>query len=139
MTDLKPQTAMARRLATVCILPLFLAGVLGHSSQVESFTTYLKNLLIESSVHNDQLVKQDLIHSFRFIWFVSAENLLFCSGNVSLCSMPLVTILFLCCSAFEEHHHTIFTVLWELIVSSNANFKIYAADLLKVTVSPILK
>lgn len=38
------------------------------------------------------------------------------------------------CSTFEEHHGIIFNILWEMVVSSNFNMKISAANLLKVLV-----
>ena len=42
---------------------------------------------------------------------------------------------FMYCSTFEEHHDMIFNILWEIVVSSNINMKISAANLLKVSVS----
>lgn len=37
-------------------------------------------------------------------------------------------------STFEEHHNMVFNILWEMVVSSNINMKISAANLLKAIV-----
>ncbi|XP_051149752.1 uncharacterized protein LOC127264322 [Andrographis paniculata] len=105
--DLKPHTTVGQRVATVCILPLLLAGVLGYPSQAEHLTEYLKNLLLQSCAQNDQLAKQDIMNSLHF-----------------LCT-------------FEEHHNTMINILWEMVAGTEANFKIYAADLSKILVSYI--
>lgn len=68
ITGLMPQTAMAQRLATVCVLPLLLAGVLGHPSKQDHLTEYLRNLLIKSCGQDGQPAKQDIANSVRFIW-----------------------------------------------------------------------
>lgn len=39
------------------------------------------------------------------------------------------------CSTFEEHHGTIFNILWEMVVSSDPDLKANAAALLKALVS----
>ncbi|GJY81428.1 hypothetical protein Tco_0494179 [Tanacetum coccineum] len=36
---------------------------------------------------------------------------------------------------FEEHHNLVFNILWEMVVSSNMDLKINAANLLKAIVS----
>lgn len=103
---LRPKTALAERLATMCVLPLLLAGVLGYRSKHELLTEYLRNLLVQSAIQEDQPAKRDaeIVNSVRF-----------------LCT-------------FEEHHNMIFNILWEMVVSSNVNMKISAANLLKVIV-----
>lgn len=104
---LMPQTAMAQRLATVCVLPLLLAGVLGHPSKRDHLTEYLRNLLIKSCGQDGQPAKQDIANSVRFI------------------------------CTFEDHHSMILKILWEMVVSSDVNLKISAANLLKVLVPHI--
>lgn len=104
---LMPQTAVAQRLATMCVLPLLLAGVLGYSSNRDHLTEYLRNLLIQSCEQDGQPEKQDITNSFRFI------------------------------CTFEDHHNMILKILWEMVVSSDINLKISAANLLKVLVPHI--
>ncbi|XP_059640386.1 uncharacterized protein LOC132282661 isoform X2 [Cornus florida] len=103
---LRPKSAIAERLSTICVLPLLLAGVLGSPSKHEQLTEYLRNLLVESTVQEGQPGKRndEIFNSVRF-----------------LCT-------------FEEHHTMIFNILWEMVVSSNINMKIGAASLLKVIV-----
>ncbi|KAG8384107.1 hypothetical protein BUALT_Bualt04G0083600 [Buddleja alternifolia] len=101
---LRPQSAMAHRLAIMCVLPLLLAGILGHTSKREQLTEYMRNLLIRSSEQDRQLTKNEIINSVRFI-----------------CTI-------------EENHGIIFNILWEMVVSSDVNLKISAANLLKVIV-----
>uniref|UniRef100_A0A5B6Z3K4 LisH domain and HEAT repeat-containing protein KIAA1468 n=1 Tax=Davidia involucrata TaxID=16924 RepID=A0A5B6Z3K4_DAVIN len=103
---LRPKTAVAERLATMCVLPLLLAGVLGGPSKHEELTEYLRNLLVQSIVQEGQPAKcnAEIVNSVRFI------------------------------CTFEEHHTMIFNILWEMVVSSNIDMKISAANLLKVIV-----
>ncbi|CAK9150667.1 unnamed protein product [Ilex paraguariensis] len=103
---LRPRTAVAERLATMCVLPLLLAGVLGSPSKHDQLTEYLKKLLGQSVVQEGQPAKfnAEIFNSIRF-----------------LCT-------------FEEHHKMIFNILWEMVVSSNIDMKIGAANLLKVIV-----
>ncbi|KAL3813274.1 hypothetical protein ACJIZ3_014542 [Penstemon smallii] len=104
LRGLRPQTAMAQTLATMCVLPLLLAGVLGHASKRDYLTEYLRNLLIQSSGQDGQPANHEIVNSVRFI------------------------------CTFEEHHNMIFNILWEMVVSSDVNLKISAARLLKVIV-----
>lgn len=101
---LRPQTLVAERLATMCVLPILLAGVLGHPSKHKELTQYLRNLLVRSSGLEGQPAKHEIVNSVRFICI------------------------------FEEHHSMIFNILWELVVSSDVNLKISAAHFLKVIV-----
>lgn len=101
---LKPRTAVAERLASTCVLPILLAGVLGYSSMHEQLTDYFRNLLVQASVEEGHQVKHDTTNSIRF-----------------LCT-------------FGEHHNMIFNTLWEMVASSNIDLKISAANLLKVIV-----
>ncbi|KAL0343377.1 UNVERIFIED_CONTAM: RAB11-binding protein RELCH [Sesamum angustifolium] len=95
---------MAQRLARMCVLPLLLAGILGHPSKRDHLTEYLRNQLIQSSVQDSQSANHEIINSVRFI------------------------------CTFEDHHSIIFNLLWEMVASSDVNLKIRAANLLKVIV-----
>ncbi|XP_077253234.1 HEAT repeat-containing protein [Tasmannia lanceolata] len=104
---LRPKTTVAERLATMCVLPLLLAGVLGATSRHEQLEEYLRKLLVQNTLREGAWSAHrtaELIDSVRF-----------------LCT-------------FEEHHGIIFNILWEMVVSSNINMKISAANLLKVLV-----
>ncbi|KAK8694356.1 hypothetical protein V6N13_071910 [Hibiscus sabdariffa] len=103
---LKPRTAVAERLATLGILPLLLAGVLGSPGKREQLEDYLRKLLVEGAAKEGQSTTHtnDIVNAVRF-----------------LCT-------------FEEHHSLIFNILWEMVVSSNIELKISAAHILKVVV-----
>lgn len=103
---LRPIIAMDARIATLCVLPVLLAGVLGFPNKHELLTEYLRNLLIQSA----DKTTQSAIHS------ADVYN----------------SVRFLC--LFEEHHNLVFNILWEMVVSSNMDLKINAAKLLKVIV-----
>ncbi|KAG2311214.1 hypothetical protein Bca52824_022771 [Brassica carinata] len=55
---LKPRTAVANRLAMLCILPLLLAGVLGAPIKREELTIFLRQFLVESRTKENQSSKQ---------------------------------------------------------------------------------
>ncbi|KAK3004409.1 hypothetical protein RJ639_018785, partial [Escallonia herrerae] len=120
---LRPKTAVAERLATMCVLPLLLAGVLGSPGKHEHLTEYLRNLLLQSTFHEDQPAKHnaEIYNSIRFLWLVPRDNIF------ALVSLWVI-------STSEEYHTMIFNILWEMVVSSNINMKISAAKLLKVIV-----
>ncbi|KAF2538101.1 hypothetical protein F2Q68_00022655 [Brassica cretica] len=59
MPSLKPRTAVTSRLATHCILPLVLAGVLGAPSKHEELTNFLRQLLLESKTKENQSSKRN--------------------------------------------------------------------------------
>ncbi|CAI9110642.1 OLC1v1010704C1 [Oldenlandia corymbosa var. corymbosa] len=99
--SLKPKGTVANRLATLGVLPLLLAGVLGSPSKHDHLMEYLRNILFQSSEQEIQPAKPELINAVRF-----------------LCT-------------FEEHHTMTFNILWEMVVSSSINMKIHAANLLK--------
>ncbi|KAK6255756.1 hypothetical protein SCA6_017061 [Theobroma cacao] len=103
---LRPRTAVAERLAALCILPLLLAGVLGGPGKREQLADYLRKLLVEGAMKENQSTSHniDVVNAVRF-----------------LCT-------------FEEHHGMIFNILWEMVVSSNIEMKIGAANILKVIV-----
>ncbi|XP_010453777.1 PREDICTED: lisH domain and HEAT repeat-containing protein KIAA1468 homolog [Camelina sativa] len=103
---LKPRTAVANRLATLCILPLLLAGVLGAPSKHDELTIFLRQLLVESKTKENQSSKHN--------------------------NEVLDAVRFLC--TFPEHHSMIFGILWEMVVDSTAELKINAAKLLKTIV-----
>ncbi|XVF20742.1 hypothetical protein REPUB_Repub12eG0029200 [Reevesia pubescens] len=103
---LRPRTAVAERLATLGILPLLLAGVLGSPVKREQLADYLRKLLVDGAMKENQSTTHniDVVNAVRF-----------------LCT-------------FEEHHGMIFNILWEMVVSSNMEMKIGAASILKVVV-----
>ncbi|KAB2057556.1 hypothetical protein ES319_A11G176900v1 [Gossypium barbadense] len=104
---LKPRTSVAERLAVLGILPLLLAGVLGSPGKREQLADYLRKLLVEGAMKENQSIthNNDIVNAVRF-----------------LCT-------------FEEHHTLIFDILWEMVVSSNIELKIGAANILKVIVT----
>ncbi|KAG5376750.1 hypothetical protein IGI04_041346 [Brassica rapa subsp. trilocularis] len=104
---LKPRTAVASRLAALCILPLLLAGVLGAPSKHEELTNFLRQLLVESNTKENQSSKHN-------------------NNEV------LDAVRFLC--TFEQHHNMIFGILWEMVVDSTAELKINAAKVLKTLI-----
>ena len=71
-SGLKSRTAVANRLATLCILPLLLAGVLGAPSKREELTIYLRQLLVESKTKENQSSKHnnEVLDAVRFLWCV---------------------------------------------------------------------
>ncbi|XP_023547428.1 lisH domain and HEAT repeat-containing protein KIAA1468 homolog isoform X1 [Cucurbita pepo subsp. pepo] len=103
---LKPKTILSERLATICVLPLLLAGVLGAPSKHEDLVQFLRKLLVEGTKEENPSANRynEIVDAVRF----------FCT--------------------FERHHSMIFNILWEMVVSSHINMKISAAKLLKVIV-----
>ncbi|XVE72125.1 hypothetical protein DITRI_Ditri11bG0013400 [Diplodiscus trichospermus] len=103
---LRPRTAVAERLATLGILPLLLAGVLASPCKREQLSDYLRKLLVEGAMRENQSTTHniDIVNAVRF-----------------LCT-------------FEEYHGLVFNILWEMVVSSNIEMKISAANILKVIV-----
>lgn len=67
---IRPKSSVAERLATMCVLPLLLAGVLGSPSKHENLTEYLRNLLVQNAVEENQLVRRnaEIVNSVRFLW-----------------------------------------------------------------------
>ncbi|XP_068641158.1 uncharacterized protein [Aristolochia californica] len=104
---LRPKTAVAEKLAIMCVLPLLLSGILGTSGRGEELADYLRKILVQNTMQETSWSAYqtgDLIDAVRF-----------------LCT-------------FKEHHGIIFNILWEMVVSFNVNMKISAANLLKVLV-----
>ncbi|XP_022133812.1 lisH domain and HEAT repeat-containing protein KIAA1468 homolog [Momordica charantia] len=103
---LKPKTILGERLATICVIPVLLAGVLGAPSKHEELVQFLRKLLVEGTKEENQPANQytEIVDAVRF----------FCT--------------------FEQHHGMIFNILWEMVVSSHISMKISAARLLKVIV-----
>lgn len=77
ITGLRPKTAIAERLATMCVLPLLLAGVLGAPCKHEQLVEYLRNLLVQGTVKESQPTKRnaEIVDAVRFLWLVFHENL----------------------------------------------------------------
>lgn len=101
LSGLRPKTSLSRRLASLGVLPLLLAGVLGSSCKQDHLMKYLKSLLFHGSEDETPTRKMEIVNSVRF-----------------LCT-------------FEAHHSMIFNILWEMVVSFNTDLKTYAANLLK--------
>lgn len=72
VAGLRPKTALDEKLATMCVLPLLLAGVLGIPSKHDHLTSYLRKLLVEGTLKENQSTKHNLeaIDAVRFLWFV---------------------------------------------------------------------
>lgn len=104
---LKPKSAMAKKIATACVLPLLLSGILGAFSNHERLLDYLRKILLLNTTK-------------EFSW----------SAN---CSAEVIDAVRFACT-FEEHHGTVFQIVWELVACSEENLKTSAANLLKVLV-----
>ncbi|KAK7272935.1 hypothetical protein RIF29_13979 [Crotalaria pallida] len=106
---LRPRFAVADRLSAMCVLPLLLAGVLGSPGKHQQLAGYLRKLLLEDSSMENPSTKHtpEIINAIHFICI------------------------------YKENHGMIFDILWEMVVSSNANMKINATKLLKVIVPHI--
>lgn len=76
ITGLRPKTAIAERLATMCVLPLLLAGVFGAPCKHEQLVEYLRKLLVQGTVKESQPTKHntEIIDAVRFLWLVFYEN-----------------------------------------------------------------
>lgn len=70
---LKPKTILGARLATICVLPLLLAGVLGAPSKEEELVHFLRKLLVEGTKEESHSVNQytEIVDAVRFFWCVS--------------------------------------------------------------------
>ncbi|KAG0631806.1 hypothetical protein M758_1G280600 [Ceratodon purpureus] len=108
----KPRTLVEEQLAVICILPLLLVGVLGAPGMEKGqLATYLRDLILKSTMKIGAWTSSrtpELIDSVRF-----------------LCK-------------FEQHLAVIVGVLWELIVSPNADVKVSAAVLSKLLVGRVM-
>ncbi|KAF0917240.1 hypothetical protein E2562_017130 [Oryza meyeriana var. granulata] len=103
---LRPKTSIAEKLGIVCVLPLLLSGILGSPSRRQQLEEYLRKLLIQNTKDGS------------FSMHHTAEI--------------IDAVRFLC--IFEEHHVAVFNIVWEMVVSSDANLKTNAAALLKALV-----
>lgn len=67
---------MAERLATMCILPLLLAGVLGAPSKKEKLAEYLRKLLVADISKETQSTKRniEIVDAVRFLWSVIIQT-----------------------------------------------------------------
>jgi len=108
MRCLKPRTTVAERMAVMCVLPLILAGILGFHGRQAQLAEYLRSLILRNTLKHGA-------------WTSSHTSEL------------IDAVHFLC--IFEEHHGTITSVLWEMVVSTIANVKITATSLLKVLIA----
>ncbi|GKE29368.1 lisH domain and HEAT repeat-containing protein KIAA1468 [Tanacetum coccineum] len=91
----------------LCVLSVLFAGVFGSPSKHEVLTEYLRNLLVQSTKQEGQSAMHcaDVYNSVRSYGCM-----------------------------FEEHHNLDFHILWEMVVSSNMDLKINAANLLKAII-----
>lgn len=69
---LRPKTVVAEKLATMCVLPLLLAGVLGSPSKRDQLEDYLRKLLVEGTMKENHSLKHsaEINYAVRFLWFV---------------------------------------------------------------------
>lgn len=70
ITGLRPRTAVAKRLATMCVLPILLAGVLGAPSKHEQLVEYLRKLLVEGVTNQSTKCNAEIVDAVRFLWLV---------------------------------------------------------------------
>lgn len=68
--DLRPDNVVSAKLATMGVLPLLLAGVLGSPCKHEHLSKYLKFLLFQNIGEEIQPAKSELVNSVRFLWLV---------------------------------------------------------------------
>eukprot|EP00850_Spirogloea_muscicola_P008360 SM000044S16007 [mRNA] locus=s44:565678:576581:+ [translate_table: standard] len=105
LSDLKPSSPMEERLANATVLPLLLAGVMGSPQMTEgALASCLKDLVLQSCQRLGAWSERDNQE------YVDA-------------------VRFLC--LYEQHHHVVLGVLWELVVMANSAIKVTAAVLLK--------
>lgn len=109
--ELKPRTVVEEQLAIMCVLPLLLVGVLGAPEMENGqLALYLRELILKSTM------KIGAWNSIRTPEYISS-------------------VRFLC--MFDQHLALIVGVLWELIVSPNADVKVSAAVLSKLLVGKV--
>ncbi|GAB4827922.1 hypothetical protein Ancab_034806 [Ancistrocladus abbreviatus] len=74
---LRPRNAVAERLATICVMPLLLAGILGAPSKREQLEEYLKKLFVHTTKET-QRHNTEIIDAIRFLCtFVEHHNMIF--------------------------------------------------------------
>ncbi|MED6151176.1 hypothetical protein PIB30_079899 [Stylosanthes scabra] len=105
---LRPRNVVSERIAASCVLPILLAGILGAPGKRDQLADYLRHLLLkeDTSKKENPLSKHtlEIINAVRFICI------------------------------YEENHGLVFDIIWNMVVSSNEEIKISAANLLKVIV-----
>ncbi|KAL6007589.1 hypothetical protein ACLOJK_033088 [Asimina triloba] len=70
---LRPKTALAEKLATMSVLPLLLAGILGSPSRHEQLADYLRKLLVQNTTRDDSWSMHrtaEVIDAVRFLWLI---------------------------------------------------------------------
>jgi hypothetical protein len=69
---------MEERLASMCVLPLLLAGVLGAPNmETEELAVYLRELILQSSLKFGAWTptkNSELIDSVRFLWYALCHH-----------------------------------------------------------------
>ena len=98
VSGLRPKTPVAERIATLCVLPVLLAGVLGAPSKQELLTEYLRNLLVQSAAQEGQsaMHSADIYNSVRFLWLVFPRLILVSS---LLLGLDYIVSFHHCCAA----------------------------------------
>lgn len=77
LAGLRPKTAMAERLAIMCVLPLLLSGILGARTSQGQLSEYLRKLLVRNTISDDSWSGYrvaEVIDAVRFLWLVSSIN-----------------------------------------------------------------
>jgi hypothetical protein len=83
LVGLRPRSAVSERLATSCVLPLLLAGVLGAPGKRKELADYSRKLLFEDNSMENRPAKHtlEIINAIRFIWFVYPAYYIFKIGS----------------------------------------------------------
>ncbi|RDX84637.1 LisH domain and HEAT repeat-containing protein, partial [Mucuna pruriens] len=74
---LRPRSAVADRLSTMCVLPLLLAGVLSAPGKHEQLAEYLRKLLLEDNSMQNPSTKHtpEIINAIRFICSIASMKI----------------------------------------------------------------
>lgn len=67
---LRPENVVSQKIATMGVLPLLLAGVLGSPCKHDYLCKYLKSLLFRNIGEENQTANGELVNSVRFLWLV---------------------------------------------------------------------
>ncbi|GBG63021.1 hypothetical protein CBR_g34722 [Chara braunii] len=109
--SLKPSTSAGVKLASVCVLPLLLAGVLGSPLMERKYlASFLRDLVLNSSLKNGAWTSShtpELINAFSFV------------------------------CTFDELQTCLLGVLWELVMNPHAAVRVTASILLKEMVPSV--
>lgn len=71
ITGLRPRTAVAQKLVTICVLPLLLGGVLGAKTMHDQLVDYLRKILMQGAAESQGAKNSnEAVDAVRFLWFV---------------------------------------------------------------------